>query len=44
MIGVVVPAHDEAEHIGDTLAALALAARHPGLAGETVELLVVLEG
>jgi glycosyltransferase involved in cell wall biosynthesis len=43
VIGVVVPAHDEAEHIGDTLAALALAARHPGLAGEAVELLVVLD-
>ena len=38
MIGVVVPAHDEADHIGDTLVALALAARHPYLAGEPVEL------
>ncbi len=43
MIGVIVPAHDEADHIGGTLAALALAARHPGLAGEPVELLVVLD-
>ncbi|RZL42978.1 MAG: glycosyltransferase [Variovorax sp.] len=43
MIGVVVPAHDEADHIGDTLVALALAARHPDLAGEPVEVLVVLD-
>jgi glycosyltransferase involved in cell wall biosynthesis len=43
MIGVIVPAHDEAEHIGDTLAALALAASHPALAGEPVAVLVVLD-
>lgn len=43
MIGVIVPAHDEEEHIGETLAALTLAARHPGLADEPVVVVVVLD-
>ncbi|RYZ12078.1 MAG: glycosyltransferase family 2 protein, partial [Comamonadaceae bacterium] len=43
MIGVVVPAHDEEEHIGATLSALRLAAEHPDLMGEPVLLLVVLD-
>lgn len=43
MIGVIVPAHDEEDHIGATLDALLLAASHPALAGESVELLVVLD-
>ncbi|MCU4117645.1 glycosyltransferase [Variovorax sp. N23] len=43
MIGVVVPAHDEEAHIGDTVAALRVAAAHPALQGEAVEVLVVLD-
>lgn len=43
MIGVVVPAHDEEAHIGDTVAALLVAAAHPALRGEAVEVLVVLD-
>ncbi|VWX61320.1 Glycosyl transferase [Burkholderiales bacterium 8X] len=43
MIGVVVPAHDEELHIGSSLAALLVAARHPGLAGEEVQILLVLD-
>jgi glycosyltransferase involved in cell wall biosynthesis len=43
MIGVVVPAHDEELHIGPTLDALLLAANHPDLDGEPVEILVVLD-
>jgi len=43
MIGVVVPAHNEAEHIGAALGALARAAAHPGLRGEAVRTVVVLD-
>lgn len=43
MIGVCVPAHDEAQHIGRCLAALAKAARHPALNGEPVATIVVLD-
>ncbi len=43
MIGVVVPAHNEAALIGRCLQALITAAQHPELAGETVEILVVLD-
>lgn len=43
MIGIVIPAHNEAEHIGATLAAVLRAAAHPGLEGEVVRTLVVLD-
>jgi len=43
MIGVVVPAHDEEALIGRCIAALAVAARHPGLLGEAIEIVVVLD-
>lgn len=43
MIGVVVPAHDEEAEIGETVAALLVAAAHPALRGEAVEVLVVLD-
>ena len=43
MIGVVVPANDEEALIGGCLDALRVAARHPDLAGETVEVIVVLD-
>ncbi|UXH79126.1 glycosyltransferase [Roseateles amylovorans] len=43
MIGVVVPAHNEEALIARCLLALKTAAAHPGLFGETVEILVVLD-
>ena len=43
MIGIVVPAHNEEAHIGAALQALRLAAQHPALLGEQVEMLVVLD-
>ena len=43
MIGIVVPAHNEESEIGDTVSALLLAAAHPALQGEKVEVLVVLD-
>lgn len=43
MLGVVVPAHDEEAVISDCLAALKIAARHPRLRSERVEILVVLD-
>ena len=43
MIGVVVPAHNEAQGIGDTLDSLIDAAADPALAGEAIEILVVLD-
>lgn len=43
MIGVAVPAHDEEALVARCLAALRTAAAHPGLCGETVEILVVLD-
>ncbi|MEJ7687749.1 MAG: glycosyltransferase [Variovorax sp.] len=43
MIGIVIPAHDEAEHIGDALAAAMRAAIHPALSGEEVVVMVVLD-
>lgn len=43
MIGIVVPAHNEAALVGDCLAATLHAARHPGLEGEPVEIVVVLD-
>lgn len=43
MIGVLVPAHDEARRIPDCLAALRAAARHPDLGGEAVCIMVALD-
>lgn len=43
MIGVVVPAHNEKGLIGLTLASLQMAATHPSLHGESVEIVVVLD-
>ncbi|AWH53559.1 glycosyl transferase [Stenotrophomonas sp. ESTM1D_MKCIP4_1] len=43
MIGVLVPAHNEAEHLAACLRSLAVAAAHPGLAGEAVQVIVALD-
>lgn len=43
MIGVVIPAHDEAACIAQCLASVQLAARHPALDGETVVIVVALD-
>jgi glycosyltransferase involved in cell wall biosynthesis len=43
MLGVVVPAHDEEDHIGACVAALRIAARCPRLNGEAVTIVVVLD-
>ncbi|WP_322101620.1 glycosyltransferase [Paraburkholderia sp. J41] len=43
MIGIVIPAHNEAALLGPCLAAAQEAARHPALGGETVRLLLVLD-
>jgi glycosyltransferase involved in cell wall biosynthesis len=43
MLGIVIPAHNEAAVIGHALDAVMAAARHPGLHGEAVEVVVVLD-
>jgi glycosyltransferase involved in cell wall biosynthesis len=43
VIGVVIPAHNECERIGAALAAVQLAAAHPALCGEAVQVVVVLD-
>ncbi|KIG11265.1 glycosyl transferase family 2 [Burkholderia sp. MR1] len=43
MIGIVIPAHNEEAFIADCLRAARLAATHPGLHGEPVEIVVVLD-
>lgn len=43
MIGIIVPAHDEEERIGDCAQSLLKAATHPDLAGEDVQIIVVLD-
>lgn len=43
MIGVLIPAHDEAAHIGACLASVHRAARHPALLGEEVRVVVALD-
>ncbi|MDG9924420.1 MULTISPECIES: glycosyltransferase [unclassified Pseudomonas] len=43
MIGVLVPAHNEAELLGGCLQSLQKAAQHPGLDGEPVHILTVLD-
>lgn len=43
MIGIVIPAHNEASLIAECLDAALAAARHPCLHGETVEIVVVMD-
>lgn len=43
MLGIVIPAHNEEECIAAAVGAASRAARHPGLRGEPVEILVVLD-
>lgn len=43
MIGILIPAHNEEALLGDCLQAALIAASHPGLAGEAVQILVVLD-
>lgn len=43
MIGVAIPAHDEAAHIAAAVAAVQAAADHPALQGEAVEIVVVAD-
>ena len=43
MIGVVIPAHNEEKHIATCLSSVLLAAKHPGLEGRQVTVLVVLD-
>ncbi|MBI0328303.1 glycosyltransferase [Burkholderia plantarii] len=43
MIGVVIPAHNEARRLARCLAAAGAAARHPALRGEPVRVVVVLD-
>jgi glycosyltransferase involved in cell wall biosynthesis len=43
VLGIVIPAHNEARLIGAALAAAQTAAKHPQLGGEAVEVMVVLD-
>jgi len=43
MIGVIIPAHNEIEHLRACVESILVAAKHPGLYGETVSVLVVLD-
>ena len=43
MIGVVIPAHNEERHITACLSSILTAARHPGLLGREVRVVVVLD-
>lgn len=43
MIGFVIPAHDEGEHIGEALVAVMRASVNPALCGEVVNVVVVLD-
>jgi len=43
MIGVVIPAHNEEKHITTCLSSILIAARHPGLLGREVRVVVVLD-
>ncbi|RYF66523.1 MAG: glycosyltransferase, partial [Comamonadaceae bacterium] len=43
MIGIVIPAHNEAGLVGASLTAALAAASHPDLGGEAVEIVVVLD-
>ncbi|WP_144630160.1 glycosyltransferase [Bordetella genomosp. 13] len=43
MIGICIPAHNEEDYIDRCLASVLVAARHPGLNGEPVKIVVVLD-
>lgn len=43
MIGILIPVHNEEALLGECLEAALIAARHPGLLGESVQILVVLD-
>ena len=43
MIGILIPAHNEEALLDDCLRAARIAANHPGLLGEAVQILVVLD-
>lgn len=43
MIGILIPVHNEEALLGECLEAAMIAARHPGLLGESVQILVVLD-
>lgn len=43
MIGIAIPAHNEEAGLGDCLAAILVAARHPALLGEPVHVCIVLD-
>jgi glycosyltransferase involved in cell wall biosynthesis len=43
MLGVIIPAHNEAEYIGSCVRSVIHAAKHPALAGEQVRIFVVLD-
>lgn len=43
MIGIIVPAHNEEESLDDCIKSLIAAASHEGLAGEAVEILIMLD-
>ena len=43
MIGVIIPAHNEARCIGPCVLSVIQAARHPALRGEAVRIIVVLD-
>ena len=44
MLGIVIPAHNEKDTIAACVSAARAAGRHPGLAGEAAEVVVVLDG
>ncbi len=43
MIGILIPVHNEEALLGECLEAALIAAHHPGLLGESVQILVVLD-
>ncbi|TFY91297.1 glycosyltransferase family 2 protein [Pseudomonas nabeulensis] len=43
MIGILIPVHNEEDLLGECLEAALIAAHHPGLLGEPVQILVVLD-
>ena len=43
MIGILIPVHNEEALLGECLEAALIAANHPGLLGESVQILVVLD-
>ncbi|PRA27856.1 glycosyltransferase [Pseudomonas poae] len=43
MIGILIPVHNEEDLLGECLEAALIAAHHPGLLGESVQILVVLD-